>query len=254
MSLAKPPTPAGGFEANIGLQTAKYPKEEHFPLPKPEQPVQGYLSAYSNPFSAERIRPGGLPFLFPSGITPEKLWDRFCRLGGQAQILGGQGSGKTSLIRALLEASPWREVESRVLAIRDRKPGALPALRELRIASPGCLLVVDGFEQWSLPGQILVALYARVRGLRLLVTGHKRSFLPILVELRPEWPLACRLVHLLLQEVAEERLRQGLPPVTIPEPVIYEAFCHSRGNIREMFFRLYDIYEELSRGPRTTSK
>ncbi len=254
MNLAKPPGRAGGFEAKIGLQSGKYLKEENFPLPEPEQPVQGYLSAYSNPFSAERIRPGGLPFVFPSGITPEKLWDRFCQLGGQAQILGGQGSGKTSLIRALLEASPWREVESRVLAIRDRKPGSLPAVREMKIGCPGCLLVVDGFEQWSLPGQILVALYARVRGLRLLVTGHKRSFLPILVELRPEWPLACRLVHLLLQEVTEERLRHGLPPVSIPESVIYEAFCHSRANIREMFFRLYDIYEELSRGPRSSSK
>jgi hypothetical protein len=215
--------------------------------------MQRYLLAFSNPFSAERIRPGSLPFIFPAGITPENLWDRFCQLGGQGQILGAQGSGKTSLITALLAASPWREFCGRLLSIRDGKPGPLSALREMRQVSPGCLAVVDGFEQWFLPGQILVALYARVSGLRLLVTGHKRSFLPILVKLQPEWPLACRLVHLLLQEVADERLRHGLPPITIPEAVIYEAFCHSRGNIREMFFRLYDIYEEFSRGQRTPS-
>jgi hypothetical protein len=215
---------------------------------KARQVVNGISHLFKNPFSAEQIRPGSLPFFFPPGRTPESLWERFCRLGGQAQILGKHGSGKTSLILALLAASPWQQVHGRVICVRDRQPRTLAALKEISDLRAGGLVVVDGFEQWLPLGQMCVIFYTRLKTLKLLVTGHKHNFLPVLIELRPDWRLASQLVGLLLREAAEERRAQGLPPVLIPEAIVYKVFHDCHGNLREMFFRLYDIYEESLRG------
>src|SRR5262249_23632578 len=55
-----------------------------------------------NPFATRRVRPGAIPFLFPTGESVGQLLDRLRAAGWWGQVVGPHGSGKSTLVAALL--------------------------------------------------------------------------------------------------------------------------------------------------------
>lgn len=216
-----------------------------------------------NPFAAERIRPGALPFLFPAGVTPATLWELFRQAHYRGQIVGAHGSGKTTLVKTLAHSSPWKDSLSAVFLLRtnDRPdefadlPGPLwrPNRLWMNISRlpAGSLAMVDGFDLIGFAARLLCRMVVKLRRLKFLVTTHRPCRLPILIHLEPNAELARQIARQCLSRAAEWRLTHGLAPVDISDELIDQVFLRSQGNIREMLFQLYDVYESLTRGGTT---
>jgi len=167
-------------------------------------------SRYNNPFATCWTRPGVLAFRFPAGQSAEKLITQLAAQGWCGAIIGPHGSGKTTL---------------------------LATLRPLLSVVGRGVHVVDGYEQLGRLARWQVRRHCRRNGTGLLVTSHRPTGLPTLIELKPSRRLIDGLVADLCDEIAS--------PIT-PAHV---AACYARrgGNVREMLFDLYDRHERLCR-------
>lgn len=189
--------------------------------------------AADNPFSASRVRPGAIPFLFDEHPPPESLLDQLRRNGYWGQVIGAHGSGKSALLaalRAALESSGLSVLHIELHAGERRLP---ISFRKLRSTANISVIVVDGYEQLSWLTRIRLKHFCRRRKLGLLVSTHHPAGFPTLCTLRPSLPLA--------QKIAAQ-LQYGHPELVTPNDV---AVCYAaaHGNLREMLFALYDIYE-----------
>ncbi len=205
------------------------------------QPGGHGSGSVSNPFSTRFVRPGALPFLFPPGAGVIELIGRLRRQGWWGQIIGPHGSGKSTLLctlePALLAAGrsvPWFEFHS-----GDRRP------RMPRPESAGgnarTVVVIDGYEQLNWLERFRWRRCCRRKQWGLLVTAHRDCRLPHLWSTETTIPLARQLV------------RQLLPPDdcrAICDDVVSDAFHACRGNLREIWFRLYDVCENRSGATR----
>jgi MoxR-like ATPase len=179
-----------------------------------------------NPFAMHRIE--RLPFRRP-GWSPSELERRLAAAGGRGAVIGPKGSGKTSLLD---------EVASRVngAAARVVVGGGSPASwREVRRQLPqqiaaGHAVFVDGYEQ--LGGLCRRRLLRAVRTAgTLLVTAHEPVGLPTVF-----W---CHTDPALLRDLVNELAPADAPAL---EPSLDELFHRHRGNLRECFRELYDLY------------
>lgn len=190
-----------------------------------------------NPFSTRFVRPGALPFLFPPGESAIELVDQLRRQGWWGQIIGPHGSGKSTLLRTLepeLLAS-GRTIHWFEFHTGDPRPG------QARRGVPGgdhrSLVVIDGYEQLSWFERFRWRRKCRRSRWGLLVTAHQDCGLPHLCSTTTTIPLARQLV------------RHLLPPhdrLAIHDDVVADAFHACRGNLRELWFRLYDVCENRS--------
>ncbi len=192
----------------------------------------------NNPFSTRCTRPGAIPFRFENGADATTLVGRLRSLGWRAQIVGPHGSGKSTLIAALRPAlaAAGREVRLVGLHQGDRR---LPiSADEWRQFTPATQLIVDGYEQLGAFARWQVARRCRRQGCGLLVTTHADVGLATLFTTSPCLELAVALV------------RQLLPPCddTIAEADIEAAWRANGGNLREMLFALYDLFEQRRSG------
>lgn len=191
-------------------------------------------AAHTNPFASRFIRPGALPFIFPPGENAEGLVARLGELGGSGEIRGPHGSGKSTLLAALVAAlrAAQREVETIELHDGQRRLSA-EFVRRLKNSSRGATVVIDGYEQLSCWSRRRLAVLLRRRRLGLVVTCHTTAGLPLLWEMRPTVELA--------QEIVA-RLTAAAPHGIAPERV-ERVFDAQGGDLREMLFELYDLYE-----------
>ncbi len=186
-----------------------------------------------NPFSTRFVRPGAIGYLFDGGQTAAGLVARLAELGWRAQIVGPHGSGKSTLIAALLGPLGRAGRSACVFALRDgqrRMPSGWAS--DASEASAG-MIVVDGYEQLGRMSRCWLALRCRRHGWGLLVTTHHDVGLPTLYRTAANLDLA--------QAVVAGLLAPG--DTSISRQTVADTFAASRGDLRETLFALYDCYE-----------
>jgi len=186
----------------------------------------------ANPFSTRHVRPGAIPYLFPEGEDAATLLARLERSAWRGQIVGPHGSGKSALLATLVAALETRGKPVLPVTLHDgaRKiPGGLDALQ----AERGTLVIIDGYEQLAFWNRLLLRRHCRRRGLGLLVTAHRSVGFPQLFRTTTSIALAEQLANRLL----------GGRPLPLDRAELRQQFDEHQGNLREVFFSLYDAYE-----------
>jgi hypothetical protein len=194
----------------------------------PEEAGQG------NPFSARRLRPGASPYLFPAGHDVATLLARLRENGWWGQIIGTHGSGKSSLLAALIPAIGQTGRQVRLVELHDGQRKLPPEIYRGDAIPPESVLVVDGYEQLSRWSRLRTRRYCRRLHCGLIVTAHAPVGLPDLFHASPTFPL--------VQEVVG-RLLQGRP-MPWSDQELRDRFERHQGNVRELLFELYDLYEK----------
>ncbi len=191
------------------------------------------LPADANPFATRWTRPGAIDYLFPPGQSAAALVDRLERQNWQGQIVGPHGSGKTTLLLTLLPLLAARRnvIHVRLAGGQRRLSFSPDSWRD----GDNCKqLVVDGFEQlrpWT-RARLKHTYRGRMSGL--LVTAHRDLGLPELYSTDVPLEMACRVVA-------------ALPPEAnrvISERDVAECLTRHAGNMREVLFALYDVFEQ----------
>lgn len=229
------------------------------------------LPPISNPFATRYTRPDAREYLFPSDVSAESLIARLRESAWWGQITGPHGSGKSTLVQTLLPclqaagravdfyafhhedppltagSSPGPAADSDL----DQPGGSAPSLRcvlakplaGLRRASvagwnPTTQIVVDGYEQLGRLQRSWFKWLCRRRGAGLLVTAHDDLGLPQLWRTETSAELTQRVVAGLLG---------ASDAGWLSAEDVKRLFATHRGNLREILFALYDLYEKHQR-------
>jgi hypothetical protein len=192
----------------------------------------------SNPFSSRNVRPGAMPFLFASNEAPAQLVERLRAAAWWGEIIGPHGSGKSALVAAIAPqlAVAGRRVLS--ISLHDGQRHLRAFAGDLAAIDRQCLVVVDGYEQLSWFSRLRLKRFCRRRRCGLLVTAHEPVGLPRLYTTRPTLEMAERIAASLVD----------LKGSAIRRDDIARAFAVRGGNLREVLFDLYDLYEERRGG------
>jgi hypothetical protein len=193
------------------------------------------IPAHSNPFSTRFIRPGAIAYLSAPGQSPADLVKKLSASAWRGQIIGPHGSGKSTLIAALIEPLARSGRRALLFALHDAQR-SLPRdwVRQAR-ADSARLVIVDGYQLLSYWNRLGLKRVCRQHGWGLLATAHRDVGFPTLARTDPSLDVA--------QAVVAQLLPAG--EITISPAAVAQSFAQCRGNLREMLFALYDQYEEI---------
>ena len=212
-----------------------------------------------NPFSAERIRPGRLHFRFSraTGANDSKTIESNCdsllaamKSQPRSLIVGPHGTGKSTLLQSLLpklQQSYTKVAMHRLSAdptlgfvrrMRQRSQAGRRVTSEYDALPSGGLLVVDGWEQLPASARWRLTRFKVSRGISLLATSHRAiAGWDTLYQTRAHKRLVRTLANELLLDTPHE-IRE-LVSANIMKRRIDETT-----NIRELWFELYDLFED----------
>ena len=196
-----------------------------------------------NPFSTRHVRPGAIPYRFPAGQSTAGLVERLRNNHWRGQIVGPHGSGKSALVAALVAGIERAGRPTLLIELHDRQRRLPLSPGRMRGLALGTVVVVDGYEQLALWRRLVLKRFCRRRGLGLVATSHESVGLPDLCRTTTSLPLA--------REIVEQLLGEDPSPVTPGE--VNERFKLHRGNMREILFDLYDLYERRRPGGSASS-
>jgi hypothetical protein len=209
--------------------------------------------APNNPFATRFVRPGALPYVFPPGVDACRLVQHLRGNRWWGQIIGPHGHGKSTLLQTLLPELRASGRDARLIVMRGHeRAGKITRLNPLRVLRverlPGTQqatpwtettqVIVDGYEQMSWSARLRLRRHCRKHRAGLLVTSHKSMGMPLVWETMTSPSLAERLAR---------RLLQSADYADITANDVLEAFHRNRGDLRETWFHLYDIYESRVR-------
>lgn len=199
-----------------------------------------------NPFSTRSVRPGALPFLFDHGEDAGDIVERLRQQNWFGQIVGPHGSGKSTLLATLRPALEAAGREMRLVQLQQSEgrirntigkliAGQHSPLKKLawHRFSASTQLIIDGYEQLGPLARWRVVRRCRRRRCGLLVTSHRDSGLPTIYTMQPRLELALALVRRLLPTAD-----------VICQSDIEAAWRAQHGNLRELLFSLYDLFEQ----------
>jgi hypothetical protein len=163
------------------------------------------------------------------------LLEAWAAAGGEGEILGPHGTGKSTLLHWL---GAEAEARGRTIVRVELHDGARRLPRGWDAGGPGrgALVLVDGAEQLSRWRFRLLRMACARRGWGLLVTAHRPLGLPTLYRTHVDGVLARRVVGAVLA-------RSPRLPALVAEHEVEVALQECGGNLREALFRLYDLYE-----------
>lgn len=198
---------------------------------------------------APRVNPFATRFVASARLLPRDtagspldldwLLTALARAGGSAAIVGGHGTGKSTLLEhlAVRAAAAGRCVDR----LRVRGLSDMPAAwRAVRRAVPGTLLCIDSWESLGGVGRSAIRGLARLRGVDLLVTAHRRSGLPTLLTMCGSEALLRRLIASLPGH------DEWYGTIITTEDV---SAAVASGDIRRAFDALYDVVERRRAEP-----
>jgi hypothetical protein len=192
----------------------------------------------TNPFSASRLRPGTIDFIFEHGKTLGQLVDLLEANQWRGAITGLHGTGKSTLLAAM---TPAIEARGRVVSCVTLTAGQRTLPRDFlaspRLAAGQGVAAVDGIEQLSAWSRLRLKRFCKSHGAGLLVASHRSARLPVIYQTAIDVPRAWRVV---------ERFQDGFTPLVRLSDLV-ERLAQRHGNLREALFDLYDIYEERRR-------
>lgn len=196
----------------------------------------------TNPFATRYVRPGALAYRFAVGESAEQFVERLAGHGWMGQIVGPHGSGKSTLIAAMLPALAaagrqtvcvtLRRGERRLPCVEPRDALGSDAPGSDRLASDA-QWVIDGYEQLSRMTRWRLMRRFRRLGCGILVTSHHDIGLPTIARVEPNLET--------MRYVVAQLLPDG--DRTVNDDDIAAAWQHCGGNLREALFGLYDLYE-----------
>jgi len=205
-------------------------------------PSTAFLRPDRNPFATRYTRPAVSEYLFPDDAGVEMLIARLREFRWWGQITGPHGSGKSTLVEMLLRRL---EAAGRIVDFYAFRAAPPPFTRAgasfgARSASVSCWnqatqIVVDGYEQLGWLQRTWWKWQCRRRGAGLLVTGHDDLGLPPLWQTKTSEELMQRVVARLLGQA---------DPVWPSAEQLDRLFASHEGNVREVLFALYDLYEQ----------
>lgn len=207
-----------------------------------------------NPFRARNITPGRLPYFFPPGHDIDQLVERFLADGMRSQIIGPHGTGKTTLLHAMVDALRRRQVQALSYTVnahfKSPKGWTAGSLKELRngitrlhlqLPNPQDrrrFLAIDGFETASRWDRWRFFPAIRKADWGLLVTTHRDVGLPVLWETNVTKLTAQQVTNAIYQLESESGDANVEPGV--PDAVLESLLANHSGDLREVLFSLYD--------------
>lgn len=220
------------------------------------------LISEHNPFSSRFTTPGAIPFHFEKewiretrnrlqfsgdSLVEQKISDTELGLrylvqliknqNGYGQITGPHGTGKSNLLHSLttlLQEDGWN-CFSCVLHDSQRRlePMFMETLENSTKVGKPRIVLIDGYEQLSMLERFRIRIFCHIKKFGLTITTHRPVFgLPVI------YGTKCSLTtlrHLVSHLQADKSRFAGLLP---------ELHRKRDGNVREIFFDLYDLYEE----------
>lgn len=195
--------------------------------------IEAHL-AERNPFATRSVRPGAITYVFANGTGLNDLVDRLRHANWTGEIIGPHGSGKSTLLQSLLPqlTAAGRQVRAFTL---HRGESRLPvAGTDLKNWDSNTQLVIDGYEQLGGWTRTLISRICRQQGCGLILTSHEPMGFPRLYETGSTLPM--------VQHLVRDLQRYSGPRVTDAD--VTRSFERQHGNVREVFFELYDLFEQ----------
>jgi ABC-type taurine transport system ATPase subunit len=213
-------------------------------------------SNQSNPFSTRFVAPGEIAWI-ENSCNPKQLYEGWMQHNRRGAIVGPHGCGKSTLLQfavpligpvtyrrdatgqLLHEESGSSLPEKSLVWLQLRKacPSSMPIPWELLTSNS--TLIVDGYEQLNYIARLLLLFKTQQRNVGLLITAHRKTWLPTLCRLSVTAGLA--------REIAVRLVSQN-PSFKLPtEPEMANALRRNRGNLREVLMELYDEFEARGR-------
>ncbi len=192
-----------------------------------------------NPFRTRRIRPDAMDYLFDNGSSCATLVKKLERNHWRGQIIGPHGSGKTTLLGALLPACQQLGCQVKQFSLHNRERRLPFRWKDTKHWSEKTLIAIDGYEQldWVSRSQLQILIHQKCCGL--LVTTHRKVRLPVIFRTTTSIELTERIVAQLVSH--DSRIN--------PADVAH-VYTQCEGNVREILFALYDLYQDRHRQPR----
>lgn len=234
------------------------------------------MVATENPFSAHRIRPGAIPYLFShednsTDITRlDHLIDCWKSSGYVGQIVGPHGCGKTTLAYSIAKRAKEHHQQSfdNAWSITIRKKSFAPSSnrtskvdwltlngfdvktslvageRSSRLVETGSklstanILMIDGIERLSILQRTLMLRSLASRQIPTLLTVHRVFRETPFVALK--WPVLFRVGSDVKVFTKVVNSLTG-PPFSIPASKVESTFKAANGNFRDSLMSLYDL-------------
>jgi hypothetical protein len=196
-------------------------------------------ASLGNPFSTRYVRPGAIEYLFPAGQSADLLVARLRDAGWWGQITGPHGGGKSTLVETLRPLIAAAGRQPIVYRLHDGQRRLPRGDQRLSASTADAIVVVDGYEQLGRLARFRLRRVCRRRGWGLLATAHASVGLPALYEVCADAQTAARVAGRLLSNRSDSTAAGEL----VSTADAARCFHAYGGNLREMLFALYDLYE-----------